>query len=69
MTALLTIPTRTLGFDYDIEISDWSQKLAGFHVFEGDRRPLDGGIGLSLNLVEQFDVDGRWFKLIAGSLS
>ncbi|MEZ9609390.1 PcfJ domain-containing protein [Vibrio cyclitrophicus] len=62
MTALLTIPTRTLGFDYDIEISDWSQKLAGFHVFEGDRRPLDGGIGLSLNLVEQFDVDGRWLN-------
>ncbi|MEZ9103512.1 PcfJ domain-containing protein [Vibrio cyclitrophicus] len=62
MTALLTIPTRTLGFDYDIEISDWSQKLAGFHVFEGDRRPFDGGIGLSLNLVEQFDVDGRWLN-------
>ena len=40
MTALLTIPTRTLGFDYDIEISDWSQKLAGFHVFEGGRLSL-----------------------------
>ncbi|MEG3694129.1 PcfJ domain-containing protein [Vibrio coralliirubri] len=60
MTALLTIPTRTLGFDYDIEIRDWSQKLVGFHVFEDGRRPLDGGIGLSLNLVEQFDVNGRW---------
>ncbi|MEZ8018053.1 PcfJ domain-containing protein [Vibrio splendidus] len=60
MTVLLTIPTRTLGFDYDIEICDWSQKLVGFHVFEDGRRPLDGGIGLSLNLVEQFDVNGRW---------
>ena len=60
MTALLTIPTRTLGFDYDIEISDWSQKLVGFHVFEDGRHPLDGGIGLSFNLVEQFDVNGRW---------
>ena len=64
MTALLTIPTRTLGFDYDIEISDWSQKLAGFHVFEGGRRPLDGGIRLSLNLVEQFDVDGLWLNTL-----
>lgn len=60
MTVLLTIPTRTLGFDYDIEISDWSQKLIGFHVLKDERRPLDGGIGLSLNLIEQFDVTGRW---------
>ena len=64
MTALLTIPTRTLGFDYDIEIRDWSQKLVGFHVFEDGRRPLDGGIGLSLNLIEQFDVNGQWLETL-----
>lgn len=64
MTALLTIPTRTLGFDYDIEIRDWSQKLVGFHVFEDGRRPLDGGIGLSLNLIEQFDVNGQWLDTL-----
>lgn len=40
------------------------KKLVGFHVFEDGRRPLDGGIGLSLNLIEQFDVNGRWLETL-----
>ncbi|MDO6498819.1 PcfJ domain-containing protein [Photobacterium sanguinicancri] len=63
MTAL-TISTTELGYDFDIELSSWHNKLSGYRVFPHERTPLDGGLGIGLNFVAQYDLDGEWLSQI-----
>ncbi|HDM8197690.1 TPA: PcfJ domain-containing protein [Vibrio harveyi] len=50
--AMITLPTTMLGFNYDIELEHWQANLHGYRVFSDGRRvSLDGGLGISLNLL------------------
>lgn len=41
-----------LGFNYDIELEHWQANLHGYRVFsDGKKVLLDGGLGISLNLL------------------
>ena len=63
MTAL-TISTTELGYDFDIELSSWHDKLCGYRVFPNKKTPLDGGLGIGFNFVAQYDLDGAWLSQI-----
>lgn len=55
MDLQLTIQTSDLGFDYDLELNSWQQKLQAFRVFgTKSKERLEGGLGLGLNLITQF---------------
>ncbi|GGP55155.1 hypothetical protein GCM10009347_22410 [Shewanella algicola] len=61
----LTIQTTHLGFDYDIELHSWHQKLRAYRVF--DTKPkelLEGGLGLGLNFITQFVSGDEWLAQI-----
>nr|PMH88905.1 hypothetical protein BCU57_19230 [Shewanella sp. 10N.286.48.B5] len=65
MNQHIVIPTRSLGFEYDLELHNWHHKLKAFRVFEDKpKEPLDGGLGLSLNLISQCSSDREWQKSI-----
>ncbi|MDK9771273.1 PcfJ domain-containing protein [Vibrio sp. B181a] len=50
--ATITLPTTMLGFNYDIELEHWQKNLHGYRVFsDGKKVLLDGGLGISLNLL------------------
>lgn len=50
----LSVTTSALGFDYDLVIEDWNQKLNGYRTYaSGVKEKLEGGTGLSLNLMAQ----------------
>ncbi|MEZ9368438.1 PcfJ domain-containing protein [Shewanella sp. 10N.286.51.B2] len=65
MSQHLIIPTRSLGFGYDLELHDWNQRLQAYRIFEGQPKELlEGGLGLGLNLIRQFTSNIEWYKSI-----
>lgn len=65
MDLQLTIPTSNLGFDYDIELSSWQQKLQAYRVFETKPKELlEGGLGLGFDLITQFKSGVDWLAHI-----
>jgi hypothetical protein len=65
--AVLTIPTTELGFEYDLELEPWNQKLQGYKTTGQWRFPLDGGLGLGFNYLRQYDDNG-WADSIPPNL-
>lgn len=61
---VLSIPMRDFGYSYDIEIYDWQHQLQAYRVFDDGRHPLDGGLGLGLNLITPYDKTGAWLESI-----
>ncbi|GAA0782724.1 MULTISPECIES: PcfJ domain-containing protein [Pseudomonadati] len=66
MDLKLTIQTTHLGFDYDIELHSWHQKLCAYRVFNNTERKelLEGGLGLGLNFITQFALGDEWLAQI-----
>ncbi len=65
MDLQLTIPTSKLGFDYDIELHSWHEKLRAYRVFKSKPKELlEGGLGLGLNLIAQFKSGLDWLSHI-----
>ncbi|WP_445945670.1 PcfJ domain-containing protein [Shewanella sp.] len=65
MDLQLTIQTSVLGFDYDIEVNSWQQKLQAYRVFgTKPKERLEGGLGLGLNLITQFSSSDEWLAQI-----
>lgn len=65
MDLQLTIQTSDLGFDYDLELNSWQQKLQAFRVFgTKPKERLEGGLGLGLNLITQFSSGDEWLAQI-----
>ncbi|MDO6620140.1 PcfJ domain-containing protein [Shewanella sp. 6_MG-2023] len=65
MDLQLTIQTSDLGFDYDLELHSWQQKLQAFRVFgTKPKERLEGGLGLGLNLITQFSSGDEWLAQI-----
>ncbi len=64
---MLIIPTSTLGYKYDIQLESWSNKLHGFQKLGQERYPLDGGLGLGVDVLAQFDTEG-WIDTIPRDL-
>ncbi|CAM3214814.1 PcfJ domain-containing protein [Vibrio rarus] len=64
---VLTIPTTELGFEYDLELEAWNQKLQGYRTAGQWRIPLDGGIGVGFNYLRQYDDNG-WTDTIPQDL-
>lgn len=60
---ILTIPTTELGYEYDLELDPWSNKLQGFRKIGQWRFPLEGGLGLGFNFLHQYD-DSGWINTI-----
>jgi len=61
MNQQLVIPTRTFGFEYDLELHNWNSNLNAYRVFNNKSKELiEGGIGLGLNLISQFYADTDW---------
>ncbi|MGR5551657.1 PcfJ domain-containing protein [Vibrio alfacsensis] len=63
----LTIPTMELGYDYDILLESWHNKLQGFYQFGTERIPLTGGLGIGFELLAQYDQQG-WLNSIPSYL-
>ena len=63
----LTIPTTELGYEYDLQIEPWNNSLQGFRAIGQWRFPLEGGLGLGLNFLRQYDKDG-WCDSIPAHL-
>ncbi|MGR5419937.1 PcfJ domain-containing protein [Vibrio sp. PNB22_4_1] len=63
----LTIPTMELGYDYDILLESWHNKLQGFYQFGTERMPLTGGLGIGFELLAQYDQQG-WLNTIPSYL-
>ena len=65
MDLQLTIQTTNLGFDYDIELHSWHQKLCAYRVFgTKSQELLEGGLGLGLNFITQFESGDEWLAQI-----
>lgn len=65
MDLQLTIQTTNLGFDYDIELHSWHQKLCAYRVFgTKSKELLEGGLGLGLNFITQFESGDEWLAQI-----
>ncbi|MGR5419940.1 PcfJ domain-containing protein [Vibrio sp. PNB22_4_1] len=63
--ATITLPTTMLGFNYDIELEHWQKNLHGYRVFsDGKKVLLDGGLGISLNLLFGDSQYKTWFDSI-----
>uniref|UniRef100_UPI000B35DE61 PcfJ domain-containing protein n=1 Tax=Thaumasiovibrio occultus TaxID=1891184 RepID=UPI000B35DE61 len=64
MVSALTIDTRQLGYEFDIELGSWADKLVGFRVFPDGKQLLEGGIGIGFEFVAQYDHNGQWMQSI-----
>lgn len=54
-----------LGFNYDIELEHWQKNLHGYRVFsDGKKVLLDGGLGISLNLLSGDNQYDTWLESI-----
>lgn len=63
--ATITLPTTMLGFNYDIELEHWQKNLHGYRVFsDGKKVLLDGGLGISLNLLSGDNQYETWLESI-----
>ncbi|MCG3863984.1 MULTISPECIES: PcfJ domain-containing protein [unclassified Photobacterium] len=61
----LTIPTTTLGYAFDIILNCWEQGFDGYRVYSsGDIEPLEGNLGLSLELLSEFTEGTEWLAQI-----
>ncbi len=65
--ATLTIPTTELGYEYDLQLEPWSNKLQGYRSVGEWRFPLEGGLGLGMNFLRQYDQSG-WVGTIPPEL-
>ncbi|MFH0271222.1 PcfJ domain-containing protein [Vibrio jasicida] len=62
---MITLPTTMLGFNYDIELEHWQKNLHGYRVFsDGKKVLLDGGLGISLNLLFGDSQYETWLESI-----
>ncbi|KLV03693.1 hypothetical protein ABT56_17920 [Photobacterium aquae] len=69
MSTMITIPTTMLGFNYDIELDNWHNKLSGCRVYQsGEQEPLDGGLGLGLDLLCGSQEGQQWLSTIPADL-
>lgn len=54
-----------LGFNYDIHLESWKQKLNGYRIYaNGDKEQLDGGLGIGLDLLQTCEDGQAWFDTI-----
>lgn len=54
-----------LGFNYNIELEHWQKNLHGYRVFsDGKKVLLDGGLGISLNLLSGDSQYETWLESI-----
>lgn len=62
---LVTIPTTVLGYNYDIQISHWNDGLTAYQRYaNGTLVPLEGGIGIGLNFIEDCIEKEQWLSSI-----
>lgn len=54
-----------IGLGFNIKLDSWSRKLNGFRIFDtGEYEPLEGSIGLSLDLICQTEEAQNWLNEI-----
>ena len=62
---LVTIPITVLGYNYDIQISHWNDGLTAYQRYaNGTLVPLEGGIGIGLNFIEDCIEKEQWLSSI-----
>lgn len=67
--APVIIPTRLLGYDYDIQISCWDEGLTAYR-FKSDRMQdrIEGGIGIGLDFIDANENKANWLSSIPDGL-
>ncbi|CAM4152539.1 hypothetical protein [Vibrio neonatus] len=63
----LRIPMTKFGFDFDLLIKSWEDKLDGFRVVDDTLTPLEGGLGMGFDILREFDSTG-WREQIPAKL-
>jgi hypothetical protein len=57
----LSIPMANLGFNYNLEIESWKSGFSGFRVFSnGQREPLEGGLGIGLDMLMSLNMSQQF---------
>ncbi|MDR9827697.1 hypothetical protein RCJ22_19025 [Vibrio sp. FNV 38] len=65
----VTIPTRSIGYSFDILINHWHERLTAYRCYKnGQRDEIEGGIGVGLNFVEEGPHKEAWLSNIPGHL-
>ncbi|PMH46565.1 hypothetical protein BCU68_00510 [Vibrio sp. 10N.286.49.B3] len=62
---LVTIPTTSIGYRYDVQISPWNEGFSAFRRYENGRLELiEGGVGVGLNFIQDDADKEQWLSTI-----
>ncbi|MFV0576459.1 MAG: PcfJ domain-containing protein [Vibrio sp.] len=65
MSISAVIPTKSFGWDYDVVVHSWNEKLNGYRRFDsGKQEPLEGGLGIDVSHIRRGDGGEMWVKTI-----
>ncbi|WP_080951962.1 PcfJ domain-containing protein [Aliivibrio fischeri] len=68
-SVLVTIPTTSIGYRFDIQINQWSDGFGAFRCYaNGNKELIEGGIGIGLDFVQGGVEKEEWLSIIPSDL-